>query len=123
MLTRKPLKLKETGVRVGRSRPLWPESETELESVKFGRIRLWPRVVSYYPSAGDDFGRTVILPSENIERQEEKGSGVVQIKLKRHLVMEFPLNKVSEIILRRSRSFCDFVSTFKDRHTNQIQRI
>ena len=30
----------ETGVGVGRWRPLWLESGSELESVKFGRLRL-----------------------------------------------------------------------------------
>ena len=34
----------ETGVGVGRSRLFWPESESELESVKFGRLRLRPGV-------------------------------------------------------------------------------
>ena len=34
----------EPGVRVGGSRSFWLESESELESVKFGRLRLWPGV-------------------------------------------------------------------------------
>ena len=90
---------------VGRSRLFWPESESELESVKFGRHRLWPGVAVYHPSTDDDFGRAVIHPYENIERQEEKESGSVQIKPKRHLVIEFRLIKVSELILGPLRSF------------------
>ena len=38
----------ETEVGVSRSRPFWPDSKPELESVKFGRLRLRLRV------AGDD---------------------------------------------------------------------
>ena len=34
----------ETGVVVGQSRPFWLESELELESEKFGRLRLRPGV-------------------------------------------------------------------------------
>ena len=40
----------DTGVGVGRSRLFWPESESELESVKFGRLRLQPGVAT-----DDDF--------------------------------------------------------------------
>ena len=67
----------ETGVGVGRSRPFWPESESELESVKFYRLRLRPGVAGYHPSTDDNFGRMDIYPSENIERHEEKESGSV----------------------------------------------
>ena len=62
----------------------------------------------------DDFGRTVIRSSENIERQYEKESGIVQIKLKRHLVKELRLIKVSEIILGPLRCFFDYANAFKD---------
>ena len=89
----------ETGVGVGRSRPFSPESESELESVKFGRLRLRPVVAVYCTSTDDDFDRTVIHPYENIERQEEKENGSVQIKPKRHLVIVFRLIKVSELML------------------------
>ena len=34
------------------------------------------------------FGQTVMPRPEHIERQEEKESGSVEIKLKRHLVIE-----------------------------------
>ena len=89
-------------------------SESELEWVKFGRLRLRPGVDDCHPPTNNDFGLTVIHPSENIERQEEKDNGSVQIKLKRHFLMDFPLNKVSEIICGPSLSLCDFVNTFKD---------
>ena len=79
---------------------------------KLGPLR--PGVAVYHPSTDDYFGRTVIHPPENIERQEEKDSSSVQIKLKRHLVMEFRLIKVYEIILGPSRSICDCVIAFKD---------
>ena len=62
----------ETGVGVARSRPFWLESESELEWVKFYRIRLRPGVAGYRPSTDDDFGRTVMHRLENVERQEEK---------------------------------------------------
>ena len=84
----------ETGVGVGRSRLFLPESESELESVKFGRLRLRPGVAGYHSSTDDEFGGTVSHPPEIIERQEEKENSSVQIKLKRHLVMEFRLIKV-----------------------------
>ena len=64
----------ETGVAVSRSRPFWPESESELELLKFGRLRLRPGFAVYHPSTDDNFGRTVIHPYENTERQEEKES-------------------------------------------------
>ena len=81
----------ETGVGVGRSRPFWPESE--LESAKFYRLRLRPGVARYHPSKDNDFGRTVKHRLENIERQKEKESGSVKLKLERHLVVEFGLKK------------------------------
>ena len=46
--------------------------------------------------------------------QDEKEGDSVQIKLKRHLWMEFCLIKVSEIILGPSLSFYDCVNAFKD---------
>ena len=60
-----------------------PESESELESIKFDRLRLQPGVAVYQPSTDDDFGRMVIYPYENIERHKEKESGSVQIKPRR----------------------------------------
>ena len=36
----------------------------------------------------DDFGPTIMHPPENIERQEEKESGRVQLKITRHLVIK-----------------------------------
>ena len=62
----------ESGVRVGWSRPFWLESESELELVKFGLLRLRPGVAGQHPAADDDYGRTVMHPPENIERREEK---------------------------------------------------
>ena len=56
------------------------ESESELESVKFRRFRLRPGVAGYYPSTGDDLGRKVTYRLENIERQEKKESGSVEIR-------------------------------------------
>ena len=71
----------ETGVGVSRSRPFW---QSELESVKFDRLRLRAGVPGHQPAADDDFVRTVIHPPENVEIQEEKESGSVWMKLKRH---------------------------------------
>ena len=67
--------------------------ESELESVKFCRLRLRAGFAAYQPSTDNDFGRTVMHRSENIERQEEKESGVVEIKLNRHLMIELHLIK------------------------------
>ena len=78
---------------MGRSRPFCLESELELESVKFCRLRLRPGVAGYQPTADNDFRRTVMRLPENIERQEERENGNVEIKLKRHLVIEFRLIK------------------------------
>ena len=61
--------------------------------VKICGLRLRPGVAGYQPSTVDDFGRTVVYCPENSERQEEKESGSVEIKLKRHLVMKFHLMK------------------------------
>ena len=72
----------ETEVGVGRSRPFFPESESDLESAKFHRLRLRPGVANYHPSTYGDFGRTAMHPPENIERQEESKRSSVQIKLK-----------------------------------------
>ena len=47
----------DNGVGVGWSRPFWPESELELESGKFCRLRLQPGVAGYHHSTEDDFGR------------------------------------------------------------------
>ena len=62
----------ETRVGVGRSRPFRQESESELEYVKFCRLRLRTSVVAYQLSTGNDFGRTVTRRPENIEGQEER---------------------------------------------------
>ena len=50
---------------------------------------------------------------ENIERQEGKESGSMNIRLKRYLVTVFRLPKVYEIILWPLRSLCDFVNKFR----------
>ena len=76
----------------------------------------------YHPPTDDYYGQTVIHPFKNIERQDEKESDSVQIKLKSHLLMEFRLLKVSEIVLGPSQLFYDCVSAFKDWHTSHIQR-
>ena len=44
---------------------------------------------------------------ENIEGLEEKERGSVETKLERHLVIEFGLKRVSEIILVPSQTLCD----------------
>ena len=59
--------------------------------MKFCRFRLQDRVVGYQPSTDSDFGRTVMRGPENIERRKEKECDGVEIRLKRHLVMEFRL--------------------------------
>ena len=81
----------QAGVGVGRSRPFCLESESELESVKFSRLRLRPGVAAYLPSKDNDFRRAVMHRPENIERQEEMVSGRVEINSKRKLVIEFRL--------------------------------
>ena len=55
-------------------------------------------VVGYQPSTDNDSGRTITRRPENIEGQEEKESESPELKLKRHLVIEFRLIKRSEII-------------------------
>ena len=100
----------ETGVGVDRSRPFWPESESELESVKFCRLRLRPGVAGYHPSGDGYFGRAVMHRLENIGRLEEKERGSVEMKLECHLVIKFGLKRVSEIILDQ-RERCVAVST------------
>ena len=67
----------ETGVGVGWSRPFWLELESEPELVKFVLLQVRPGVAGGHPAADDDSGRTLTHPPENIERQEEKGSGSV----------------------------------------------
>ena len=91
----------EAGVGVDRSRPFLPESESELESVTFYRLR--PGVAAYHPSTDDDIDGTVMNHLGNIERQEERDSGSVQIMPKRHLVIESRLIKVSELTIRVKR--------------------
>ena len=76
----------ETGVGVGRSGPFWPESESELEPVKFCRLRLRPGIAGHHPSTDGDFGRTVMHHLGNIEKNGKK-SGSAEIKLGRHLVI------------------------------------
>ena len=93
-----------------------------MESVKFCRLRLRPGVTGYHPSRDDDFGRAIMHRLENIERLEEKESGSVEMKLECHLVIEFGLKRVSEIILGPSRTLCDCISTFKDCDTDHIQK-
>ena len=79
----------ETGVGVGRSRQFCPESESELGSVKFCGLRLRFGVAGHHrPSTDEDFDRTVMHRPEDIETQEEKLIGSVEIKLKRHSVID-----------------------------------
>ena len=56
-----------------------------------GKILLTPTAVQnrmILPSIDDGFGRALMHLRENIGTQEEKESGSVEIKLKRHLVLE-----------------------------------
>ena len=78
----------KAGVGVGRSRPFCSESESELEPARFCRLRLSSGVVGYQPSTDNDSGLTAILGPENMERQEEKESSSVEMKLKRHFVIK-----------------------------------
>ena len=71
--------------------------ESELKSVKFGRLRLRPGVAGYRPSADDAFGGTVMHLLENVESQEEKENGSAEIKLERHLVSVFNPKMVRKI--------------------------
>ena len=99
---------------VDRSRPFWPESEPELESVKFCKLRLRPGVVGCYLSTDDNFGRATSRNAssrcisgrcsmhfdamhrvENIDRSGGKRSGSMKIRLERDLAIEFGLKKVS----------------------------
>ena len=57
---------------------------------KVCRLGLRPGIAGYQPSTDNDFGRTAIYRPENIEGQKEKESGSVEIRLKRHLVIESP---------------------------------
>ena len=61
----------ETAVGVGRSRSFRPESESELESVKFYRLRLRPGVASYHPSTYVIWAvRLCILPKTLKDRKK-----------------------------------------------------
>ena len=62
----------EAGVGVGRSRPFCLESESELESAKFRRLRLQPGVAGYQPSTDKDFGRTVMHRPVNIGNRTKR---------------------------------------------------
>ena len=59
---------------------------------------------------------------ENIERQEEKESDRVDIKLKRHLVIEFLVIKDTEKIWGSLRSLGYCGHKFKDSHTEPIRK-
>ena len=83
----------ETGVGADLSRPFWPKSESELESVKFCQLRFRPGVAGCHPSTDDNFGRKGMHRLENIERQEENESGSVELRLGRRLVIEVGLKK------------------------------
>ena len=63
----------------------------ELESVKLYRLPLRSGVAGYRPSTDDDFGRRIMHRLKNVERQEEKESASVEIRLKRHLVIKFEI--------------------------------
>ena len=64
--------------------------------MKICGLRLSPGVAGYHLSTADDFGPTIVYRPENIKGQEEKESGSVEIKLKRHSVMKFHLMKAFE---------------------------
>ena len=61
--------------------------------MKFCRLRLRPGVAGCQPSIDNAFGRPVIHRPENVERREEKEIDGVEIKLKRHFVIQFRLIK------------------------------
>ena len=63
------------------------------ELVKFCRLRLRPGVAGYQLSTDNAFGRPVIHRPEIIERREENESDGVELKLKRHFVIQFRLLK------------------------------
>ena len=62
----------ETGVGVGWSRPFWLESE--VESVKFVRLRLLPGVADKHTAVEYDFGRAItqMYPPKNTEILEKE---------------------------------------------------
>ena len=69
----------------------------ELESVKLYRLPLRSGVAGYRPSTDDDFGRRIMHRLKNVERQEEKESASVEIRLKRHLVIKFEIRLKNDI--------------------------
>ena len=71
----------ETAVGVDRSRPLWPESESELESVKFCRLRLRPGVVGCHFSTDDNFAERVCIVSKTLKGGKKRRGGGVKINL------------------------------------------
>ena len=62
----------EAAVGLVRSRPFFLESESELEPVKFCRLRLRSGVAGYQPLTDNDSGRTVIHRPENIDRGRKR---------------------------------------------------
>ena len=93
---------------VSGSRRFWPESESELESVKFGRLRPWSRVPDYILTVDDNFKRMIIQLPETLEyrRLYEKGNISIRIgcsisiyvniscvKLKCFIALEFLLGR------------------------------
>ena len=93
-----------------------------MESVKFCRLRFRPGVAGYHPSTDGDWGRTVMHGLENIETLKKKESGSVEINLECHLVMEFDIKRVWEIISGQSLTLCDCVKKFKDCDKDHLQR-
>ena len=59
----------ETGVGVGRSLSFWLESESELGSAKFVRLRLRPGVTGYPPPTDADFGGTVLPKTFKVRKK------------------------------------------------------
>ena len=74
---------------------------------------IWPtpaRSCRLPPTTDDGFVRTIIHPSENMEKREDKKSGSVQMK--RHLVPGFRLIEIFKIILGPLRSVSDCANAF-----------
>ena len=63
----------------------------DVDSVKFCGVRLPRGVAGCHSPTEDNFARMVLNPPENTDKQEEKESGSVGIKLKRPLVIRNPV--------------------------------
>ena len=71
----------EAGDRVGRSRPFYLESESELDSVKFYRLRLRPGAAGCELSTGSDFSERLCIVSKTL-KDMKKWRGSVKVKWK-----------------------------------------